>query len=95
MAYIRIDSAVASTAIFRTILRLLRHAPACSTRASEGTSAAPVRDARALEAFSRMSDEQLGDIGVYRAVRDIQWDTLARPPHAEKTVIFDYFRLDG
>lgn len=92
MAYLRIDNPVLPVAIFQTVIGFLKRLISWPERA-DGKSSSRLTDAGALEAFSRLSDEQLGDIGVYRKVRKVEWDPLSRPLHPEKTVIFDYFRL--
>lgn len=92
MAYLRIDNPVLPVAIFQTVIGFLKRVISRSGKAN-GKSSSRLTDTGALEAFSRLSDEQLGDIGVYRKVRKVEWDPLSRPLHPEKTVIFDYFRL--
>ncbi|MDR6670292.1 hypothetical protein [Rhizobium sp. 1399] len=94
MAYLRIDKAVFSATVFQTMIGLLKRLISRPEKA-DVEPAIRVTDAEALEAFSRLSDQHLGDIGIYRKVRRVEWDTLARPLLPEKTVTFDYFRLDG
>jgi len=94
MAYLRIDKAVFPATVFQRNIGLLKRLIARPEKA-DGIYALRVTDARSLEAFSRLSDEHLCDIGIYRKIRRVEWDTLARPLYPQKTVTFDYFRLDG
>lgn len=94
MSYIRIDSTMSLTSVFQVVLRVLKRIAAHPAGAG-GKPNSRVTDERALEAFSRMGDEQLNDIGVYRKVRRIKWDHLDRSLASEGTAVFDYFRLDG
>ena len=94
MAYFRIENAAAPATFFQMFTGLLTRLAARPGKAGD-KSGARLTNASALEAFSRLSDEQLGDIGVYRKIRAVKCDTLARSFPPGKTVIFDYFRLDG
>ena len=94
MATIRIHALASPAIIFQTVAGFFKSTIARSEK-MDGNGRCRVTDERALDAFSRLDDGQLRDIGVIRRVRRVEWDTLARPLHPEKTVTFDYFRFDS
>ncbi|YCI06335.1 hypothetical protein M1D34_30485 (plasmid) [Ensifer sp. D2-11] len=92
MAYIRIADAITPMTVLRGAFRLIRHRGAEQPASCDNPSAR-ITDARALEAFSLFSEEQLSDIGVSRKLRRVKWDLFDRSFPPECMPVFDYFRL--
>lgn len=77
--------------VFQTSLLLFRRKGAHQLAAPE--NATRMMDVRALDAFSRLSDEHLRDIGVSRKLHRTTWDLFDRSLSPECKPVFVYFRL--
>ncbi len=91
MAHHQIRRSSLAVTLFQKMHALIGH---LSRPVTDG-SAIRFKDTQALEAFSRLSEDQLRDIGVCRKPRRRQWDLFDRTFSPGCKPVFDYFRVDG
>lgn len=94
MAHIGFDGANVAINLLQKA-RLLFGRPMSGPLDARESPSARLTDGQALGAFSRLSGEQLLDIGVYRKLRRRKWDLFDRSLSPECKPVFDYFRLGG
>jgi len=79
--------------VFQLILRILGRAN-ISSASGDADLRGLQRDKNTIRELSRLSDEQLSDIGMYRKRRSVRSDYLGRDLQIRQQVSFDYYRLD-
>jgi hypothetical protein len=94
MAHIRLDGVASSASLFQVVFRPFQRAAVARIGVGAETDH-PLTDERTLQAISRLSDEQLDDIGIRRKARLVRSDYLARSPCTSPIVKFDYFHKDS
>lgn len=93
MADVCIGRPVPKKTVFQVILRFLGQIEA-SNSSGDTELGRLERDKSTVQALSRLSDEQLSDIGVYRKPRRVRSDYLSRDFHPRCQVDFDYYHVD-